>query len=121
VDAHEFLDFRVRVPLFSVYLVAAYVKVMVRKKLTHFTDKFVEKLVRLLPRRVHYGIENSPPALNLVRPRSTRKFGIPDKPGSAVSWHIKFGYNSHTAIARVVDEIANLRFREILSVRTHFD
>src|ERR1700746_55841 len=121
VNAHKFPDFRVCVPLFSIYLVAADVKVMVWKKAAHFTDKLVEKLVRLLPRRVHCGIENSPPALNLVWAWRTRKVGIPDKPGSAVSRHIKFGNNSNAAISCVLDEVANLGLRVIQSVGTHSD
>src|SRR6266849_7134162 len=41
----ELLNLRVGVPLLSVYLVAANVKIVVREKLSHFSHEFIEEFI----------------------------------------------------------------------------
>src|SRR5205809_7711447 len=46
--AHEIFDFRIRVPLSSVYLVASDMNKLIGETLGHFADKLIEKMVSML-------------------------------------------------------------------------
>src|SRR5215472_910995 len=65
---HEVMDGDAFVPLFAIYLVAAYVEILVRKQLRHFSDEFVQKTIDMFVGGVYGGIETSPSALDLIRP-----------------------------------------------------
>src|SRR5437870_2348636 len=82
--AHERLDLRVRVPLFPVYLIASDMKTLIEKKLGHFADEFIEKMVSMLFCWIHGWIKHSPFALNSIRPGRAGEVGIADNPGGTV-------------------------------------
>ena len=107
VGPHELLDLRIGVPLLAVYLVASDVKKLVGKEPGHLADKFVQKLVSLLPGRIHRRIEHAPLAFNLIRPRPTGEFGIADEPRGTVAGHIEFRHHANAALARVGDQVAD--------------
>src|SRR6266536_2520434 len=98
---HVLLNFRICIPLFPVYFVAADVKKLIGEELSHLFDELVKKLVRALAGRIHGRIEDSPLAFDGIWSRPTREIGIPHKPRGAVAWHIKFRYNTNAAITGV--------------------
>ena len=69
---HEFLNLRIPVPLFPVYLIPADVKIMIRKKCRHFADEFIQKFISILARRIHRRIENPPAPFDRIRPGPAR-------------------------------------------------
>src|SRR3989442_7454021 len=117
--AHERLDLRVRVPLFPVYLIASDMKTLIGKKLGHFADEFIEKMVSMLFCWIHGWIKHSPFALDLIWPRRAGQVGIADKPGGPVARHIEFGSHANASIARVGDHIAHFALRVIQPVGAH--
>ena len=117
--AHERLDLRVRVPLFPVYLIASDMKTLIGKKLGHFADEFIEKMVSMLFCWIHGWIKHSPFALNSIRPGRAGQVGIADKPGGTVARHIEFGSHANASIARVGDHIAHFALRVIQPVGAH--
>src|ERR1700746_210516 len=117
---HELLNFRIRVPLFAIYLIAADVKELVGKKLCHLSDKDIEKLVGALACWIHGRIEDSPLAFNGIRTRGAGEFGIADEPSGAVTGHIEFRNYANATVQRVLDHIADLVLRVIQAVRSHF-
>jgi len=40
---HEFLNFRIRVPLLSIHFIAADMEKLIGEELGHLADKFIEK------------------------------------------------------------------------------
>src|ERR1051326_3373682 len=96
--AHELLDLRVCIPLLAIYLISADMEKLVGEELRHLADKFIQKLVRAFAGGIHCGIEHSPLALDGVRARAAGQFRITDEPGSAVAWHVEFGYDADAAI-----------------------
>ena len=118
--AHEIFDFRIRVPLFSVYLIASDMKKLIGEKLGHFADKFIEKMVSMLFCWIHRWIKHAPFALDLIWPRRAGQVGIADKPGSAVSGHVELWDHADAALTRVGDHIAHFALRVIQPVGSHF-
>src|ERR1700738_4385227 len=76
VNTHELLNFWICVPLLAVNFISSNVKKLVGEKFCHFSDKFVEKFVSTLARRIHRRIEYAPLAFNRVRSGRARQIGI---------------------------------------------
>jgi len=116
----ERLNLRIGIPLFAVHLVATDVEIVVGEKLGHLADEIIKKLVDLLVRRVHCRIEDSPPALDSVRPFSAGQLGMADEPRGAVTRHIEFRHHADAAISGVSNQVANLVLRVVEGVGTQF-
>src|SRR5260370_3396927 len=115
----ELLNLRIGVPLLSVHLVAANVKIMVREELGHFSHELIEKLISLLVRRVHCRIKDSPLALDLVRARPAGQLGMTRKPSRAVSRHVELRHHANPAVVRIANEITDFVLRIIETIRAH--
>src|SRR5258708_30417385 len=74
---HERLNLWIGIPLFAIDLVAANVKIVVRKNSGHLTDQVIEKLVDFLVRGIHSRVEASPLALDGVRSFAAGPLPIP--------------------------------------------
>ena len=118
--AHEFLNFAIRVPLLSVYLIATDVEELIGKELGHFADELIEKMVSMLLCWIHGRVEDAPFALNLIRAGSAGQIRIADKPGGAVSRHVEFRDHANAALARIRDHVADLVLRVVEAIRAHF-
>src|SRR5215510_12215361 len=100
---HERLDLRIGTPLLAVYLVSPNVEVLIGKKLRHLADEGIQEFVSCVFRRIHCWVEDSPVALDSIRPRRTRQLRITHKPRRAVSGHIELRDHTNPAIARISD------------------
>src|SRR6185369_8033373 len=115
---HKSLNSRIRIPFFSVALIAADMEVSIGKERSHLSQKLAQKLICAFASGVHRGIENSPTRFNLVGPCSAGELRIPDKPGSSMTRHVKFRDHSDSPLTRVLDHFANLLLRVIQAVGT---
>src|SRR5579864_570439 len=95
---HELLNLRIGVPLFAIHLVAADVEELVGEKFGHLADKNIEKLVGTLASGIHGRIKNSPLAFDRIGPWGAGEVGIADKPGCAVTGHIKLRDHANAAV-----------------------
>ena len=109
VSVDEFLNFRVRVPLLAVNLVAPNVKVSIGKELGHFRNELFQKLVTRLSRGIHDRID--PSSFQRVGAGTAGEFGIPQVPRPRVAGHIELRHHADAAIMRVGNEVANLSLR----------
>src|SRR5260370_5528143 len=119
MDVHELLDSGVGIPLLSIDLVAADMKISIGKKPSHLADECVEEFVSLLLRGVHCRIKDSPPAFDLIRAGCAGEFRVTNKPGGAASGHVDFGDNSNAPVVRVPNQLADFGLRVVKPVRTH--
>src|SRR5207245_10485420 len=118
MPGYERLDLRVLVPLFPVYLIASDMKTLIGKKLGHFADEFIEKMVSMLFCWIHGWIKHSPFALDLIWPRCAGEVGIADKPGGTVARHIEFESHDNASIEAVCAHLAYLALALIQSLTT---
>src|SRR5580692_6900171 len=119
MGTHERLNRWICVPLFSVDLIAANVKVLVRKKFRHLADEGVEKFVGPLLSRIHGWVEDAPLAFNLIRARAAGQLWITNKPCRAVSGHIELGHHANATIVGVGYQLAYFILFVVKVVRSH--
>ena len=80
--------------------------------------KCVEELVGFLARGIHGGMENSPVALDRIRPGRARQLRISYEPTGGVARDIEFGDHANAAIARVGDNLPDFVLCVEMPIRT---
>ena len=112
VRMHPRLNMGIRIPVLAVYLVAADMKVSIRKKRLHLTENGIDQLVCRVARRVQRRTQ-----VVTLRPDQAMRCGtgrqlrISNQPAHGVARHIELRDNAHATVARIGDQCAHLILR----------
>src|SRR2546427_9951237 len=113
----ERLDLQIGVPVLSIDLVSANVKVGVGEKLGHLVDELLEEFISPFLCGINNGIRSL--WIDLVRTGVAGQFWISDKPRPTVAGRIELREDADAAIVRVGHKVAELALRIIHAIGSH--
>src|SRR5207302_4589314 len=117
VRVDERLDPQIGVPVLSIDLIPANVKVGVGEKLGHLVDELLEEFISPFLGGISNGIRSL--RIDLVRTGVAGQFWISDKPRPTVAGRIELREDADAAIVRVGHKVAELALRIIHAIGSH--